>query len=79
MSSNPSRSSPRANTGSVFLDRLSDLFTFLLLFERRFDPFVRPAFDAALRDPIAKFTTALINMKRRREGLKIAEEKLDAG
>jgi hypothetical protein len=60
----------------VFLDRLSDLFTFLLLFERRFDPFVRPAFDAALRDPIAKFTTALINMKRRREGLKIAEEKL---
>ncbi len=60
----------------MFLDRLSDLFTFLLLFERRFDPFVRPAFDAALRDPIAKFTTALINMKRRREGLKIAEEKL---
>ena len=60
----------------MFLDRLSDLFTFLLQFERRFDPFVRPAFDAALRDPIAKFTTALINMKRRREGLKIAEEKL---
>ena len=76
MSSNPSRSSPRANTGSVLLDRLSDLFTFLLLFERRFDPVIRPAFDAALRDPIAKVTTALINVKRRREGLKIAEEKL---
>jgi hypothetical protein len=59
----------------VFLDRLNDLFTFLLLFERRFDPFFRPTFDATLRDPIAKFTTALINMKRRNERLRIAEEK----
>ena len=60
----------------MVLDRLSDLFTFLLLFERRFDPFFRPAFDAVLRDPIASLTTDLINMKRRNEGLKIAEEKL---
>jgi hypothetical protein len=60
----------------VFLDRLSDLFTFLLQFERRFDPLFRPAFDGALRDPIARVTTALINMKRRNEGLKIAQEKL---
>ena len=60
----------------MLLDRLSDLFTFLLLFERRFEPFFRPAFDAALRDPIANFTTALINLKRPKEGLKIAEEKL---
>jgi hypothetical protein len=59
----------------VFLDRLNDLFTFLLLFERRFDPFFRPTFDATLRDPIAKFTTALINMKRRNERLRLAEEK----
>ncbi len=75
MSSNPSRSAPRANTGSAFLDRLNDFFTFLLLFERRFDPFLRPTFDAVLRDPIANFTTALINLKRRNEHLKIAEEK----
>jgi hypothetical protein len=60
----------------VFLDRLSDLFTFLLQFERRFDPLFRPAFDGALRDPIARVTTALINMKRRNAGLKIAQEKL---
>ena len=60
----------------MLLDRLSDLFTFLLLFERRFEPFFRPALDAALRDPIANFTTALINLKRPKEGLKIAEEKL---
>jgi hypothetical protein len=59
----------------VFLDRLNDLFTFLLLFERRFDPFFRPTFDATLRDPIAKFATALINMKRRNERLRLAEEK----
>jgi hypothetical protein len=76
LSSNPSRSAPRANTGSFFLNRLNDFLTFLLQFERRFDPFFRPAFDASLRDPIAKLTTALINLKRPREGLKIAEEKL---
>jgi hypothetical protein len=76
LSSNPSRSAPRANTGSFFLNRLNDLLTFLLQFERRFDPFFRPAFDASLRDPIAKLTTALINLKRLREGLRIAEEKL---
>ena len=44
--------------------------------ERRFDPFVRPAFDALLRDPVANLVTALINRKRPNEGLKIAEEKL---
>jgi hypothetical protein len=74
--SNASRPQPRANTGSVFLDSLSDTFTFLLQMERRFDPFVRPAFDAVLRDRIANLTTALINMQRPNEGLKIAEEKL---
>src|SRR4029077_12019840 len=50
-------------------------FTFLLHIERRFDPFVRPAFDAVLRDPIANLTTALINLRRPNEGIKIAEEK----
>ncbi len=59
----------------MFLNRLSDFFTFMLQFERRFDPFIRPTFDAVLRDPIANLTTALINMKRPDERLKIAEEK----
>jgi hypothetical protein len=76
LSSNPSRSAPKANTGSAVLDRLSDFFTFLLQFERRFDPFFRPAFDAALRDHLTNFTTALINIQRRNEGLEIAQEKL---
>jgi hypothetical protein len=46
----------------------------MLQLERRFDPFIRPAFDAVLRDPMAELTTALINMKRANQGLKIAEE-----
>jgi hypothetical protein len=73
--SNASRSAPRANTGSAFLNALSGLITFLVHVESRFDPFVRPAFDAVLRDPIASLTTALINRKRPNEHLKIAEEK----
>ena len=75
MNSNTSRSAPRANTGSAFLDRLNDVLTFLVHLESRFDPFVRPAFEAVLRDPIARLTTALINRRRPNEGLSIAEEK----
>jgi hypothetical protein len=67
---------PRADTGSAFLNLVSDTFTFLLHLERRFDHLLRPPFDALLRDPIARLTTTLINMKRPYEGLKIAEEKL---
>jgi hypothetical protein len=73
--SNASRPLPRADTGSVFLNRLSDLFTFLLHLERRVDPWFRPGFDALLRDPIAGFVTDLINRQRPNDGLKIAEEK----
>ncbi len=75
MDSNTSRPIPPPNTGSALLDRLSDAATFLLQLERRFDPFFRPAFDALLRDPLASLTTALINLQRRNEGLKIAEER----
>lgn len=63
----------------MFLNALSDFFSWTLQFERRFDPFIRPAFDAILRDPIASLTTALINRKRPNEGLRIAEEKLMPG
>jgi len=67
---------PRANTGSMLLNWLSDTSTFLLHLERRFDPFFRPAFDALLRDRLTALTTDLINKRRKNEGLKIAEEKL---
>ncbi len=79
MNSNVSRHQPRANTGSVFLDRLNDALIFLLHLQRRFDPFVRPAFDALLRDPIARFTTALINLQRKNEGMQLAEERTIPG
>jgi hypothetical protein len=42
---------PRANTGSAFLNLVSDTLT-SLQFERRFDHWLRPPFDAVLRDPI---------------------------
>jgi len=77
--SNVSRPMPPANTGSALLNWISDTFTFLLHVERRFDPWIRPAFDALLRDPIARLTTSLINIQRPNEGLKIAEEKLLPG
>lgn len=75
MNSNASRSAPRANTGSAFLNLLSDASTALVHLESRFDPFVRPAFNALLRDHIARLATALINRNRPNEGLGIAEER----
>ncbi len=77
--SNISRPMPSANTGSRLLNWISDTFTFLLHVERRFDPWVRPAFDALLRDPIARLITGSINKRRPNEGLKIAEERLLPG
>ncbi|VTU27880.1 hypothetical protein H6CHR_02883 [Variovorax sp. PBL-H6] len=74
--SNASRPAPRANTGSTLKDFVSDSGMALLRLERRFDPFLRPAFDALLRDPLARLTTALINSRRPNEGLGIAQEQL---
>jgi len=74
--SNPDCPIPRANTGSTLLNWLVEASTAVMHVERRFDPFFRPAFDAVLRDPIARMVTALINSRRPNEGLKIAEEKL---
>ena len=76
MYSNTSQPVPKANTGSAFLNWLADASMALVHLERRFDPFFRPAFDAVLRDPIAKLVTTLINGRRPNEGLKLAEEKL---
>jgi len=73
--SNASRPVPPADTGSAFLNVVSDTATRLLQLERRVDPWFRPAFDAVLRDPLARMVTALINMRRPNEGLKLAEER----
>lgn len=79
MNSNASRPVPPADTGSALRNRVSDTLLRLIQAERRIDPFIRPAFDAVLRDPLAWLTTALINVQRRNEGLKIAEERLLPG
>jgi hypothetical protein len=57
-----------------FLHRLLEIF---LHVERRFEqPFLRPAFDATLRMPIALVVTWLQNLMRSREDLSLAEETL---
>jgi hypothetical protein len=71
-----SRPAPPADTGSVFLNWISDTSLRLLQLQRRIDPWIRPAFDAVLRDPIARVTTALINWQRPNEGLKVAAERV---
>ena len=75
MGANLDKPIPKANTGSAFLNWLANSSTAAVHLERRFDPFLRPAFDALLRDPIASLVTGLINRKRPNEGLKIAEER----
>lgn len=74
--SNTSRPVPPAGTGSRLLDLLADAFLKATQLERRIDPFLRPPFDALLRDPVAQLTTALINLQRRNEGLALGEERL---
>jgi hypothetical protein len=73
--SNASRPLPRANTGSALLDWIASTTTLLLHVERRFDPWIRPAFDAILRDPLTRLATWLINAQRTNEGLRVAEER----
>jgi hypothetical protein len=74
--SNASRPQPKANTGSAFLNWIADASPSLVHFERRFDSFFRPVFDALLRDPLARLITALINMQRPDEHFMMAEERL---
>jgi hypothetical protein len=55
---------------------LHRVLIFFVRLERRFDPFLRPYFDATLREPVAAVLQTLINRGRRDEGLKIAEERV---
>ncbi len=50
-------------------------FLSVLHFERRFDPFFRPAWDAIFREPSAAILQWLINLPRRNDGLQLAEER----
>jgi hypothetical protein len=75
MDTNTSRPVPPADTGNVLLDWLADALLKGIQVQRRIDPFIRPAFDAVLRDPVARLVTYLINLQRRDEGLALAEER----
>jgi hypothetical protein len=66
---------PPADTGNRFLDWLNGVLTLVLHAERRVDPFFRPTFDALLREPLSRGTTALINARRTDDGLGIAKER----
>lgn len=76
MNSNVSRPVPPAGTGSAVLNRIANTSLRLTQLERRIDPFFRPAFDRLLRDRLTRLVTALINARRKNEGLEIAEERL---
>ena len=65
MEPNTSRPVPPADTGSAVLDWISDTSLKLLQWEHRIEPFLRPLFDATLRDPVARFVTWLINLQRK--------------
>lgn len=60
----------------MFLRALHDVLIFLMHVERRFEPFFRPALNAVLREPSARLIQFLINLGRRDEGLKLAEERI---
>ncbi len=67
---------PPADTGVQPLNWLANASTLLVHLERRFDPFYRRAFDSLFRSLLTNMTTALINLGRKDEGLKLAEERL---
>jgi hypothetical protein len=67
--------SPPADTGNQILNRISDALTSFIRVERRVDPFVRPWFDAMLRERLSELLADLINARRKDEGYKLAEER----
>ncbi len=75
LGSNTSRPVPPPVTGSALLNGISTVAMRLLQLQRRIDPWMRPAFDAVLRDPLARVVTGMINRRRPNEGLGIAEER----
>ena len=75
-SSNTSHPQPRASTGVAWRNLVADTSIAMLRWERRVDPFVRPALDALLKDRLEQLLTWFINSKRADEHLAIAEERM---
>ena len=66
---------PPPDTGNFLLNWISRALVGAIRIERRFDPFFRPVADKIFRDRLSRFVTALINKRRKDEGLAIAEER----
>jgi hypothetical protein len=66
---------PPADTGLRLLNWFADISTYFVHLERRFDPLFRPAFDALFRDLLTNATNALINLQRKNDGMRLAEER----
>jgi hypothetical protein len=56
---------------------IHDILMELLHIERRLEPLFRPQWNRLFREPIARVIQYLINLRRRDEGLQLAEEKAD--
>jgi len=54
-------------------------FQVVMLAMRRIDPFIRPLFNASLREPAAKAIQWVMNLRRKDQGFKLAEERALAG
>ncbi len=67
---------PPADTGVRLLNWLANTSTLFVHLERRIDPFFRPVFDKLFREFLTKLATALINLRRKDDGLKLAEERI---
>src|SRR6185437_903792 len=70
---------PPTDTGNRVLDWVGDRAWDLMHLERRFDPLIRPAFDALLRDRLSELVTGWINARRRPDGLGLAHERTQPG
>jgi hypothetical protein len=60
---------------SRFQRALHATFRALMRALRRVEPFFRPAFNAILREPLAGFIQWIMNLRRRDEGFRLAEER----
>jgi hypothetical protein len=68
--------SPRPDGGLIAAGRaLNNAIVGALGLERRIDPYFRPAFDRAFREPLATAVQALINLRRPDQHLGLAEER----
>jgi hypothetical protein len=68
--------SPRPDGGLMAAQRaLNNAIVGALGLERRIDPYFRPAFDRAFREPLATAVQALINLRRPDRHLGLAEER----